>query len=135
MVKGFKDFVLRGNVVDLAVAVVIGVAFGALVSSFVGKIVTPFLNALPGAKSTGLGFSLRGGLKSQATFVDISGLINAVVVFVLTALVVYLLFVVPMNALAERRKRGVEPEPVAPAEDILLLQEIRDLLAARNGTV
>jgi large conductance mechanosensitive channel len=135
MVKGFKDFVLRGNVVDLAVAVVIGVAFGALVSSFVSKIITPVLNALPGAKSTGLGFSLRGGLKSQATFVDVSGLINAVIVFVLTALVVYLLFVVPMNTLAERRKRGVEPEPVAPAEDILLLQEIRDLLAGRNGAV
>jgi large conductance mechanosensitive channel len=135
MVKGFKDFVLRGNVVDLAVAVVIGVAFGALVTAFVTKIVTPILNALPGAKSTGLGFSLRGGAKSHATFIDISGLINAVIVFVLTALVVYLLFVAPMNALAERRKRGLEPEPVAPAEDILLLQEIRDLLASRNGAV
>jgi large conductance mechanosensitive channel len=135
MVKGFKDFVLRGNVVDLAVAVVIGVAFSALVSSFVTKIVTPVLNALPGAKSSGLGFSLRGGSKSTATFVDISGLINAIIVFVLTALVVYLLFVVPMNTLAARRKRGVEPEPVAPAEDILLLQEIRDLLASRNGAV
>ncbi len=135
MVKGFKDFVLRGNVVDLAVAVVIGVAFGALVSTFVGKIITPVLNALPGAKSTGLGFSIRGGAKQQATFVDVSGLINAVIVFVLTALVVYLLFIVPMNALAERRKRGVEPEPAAPAEDILLLQEIRDLLASRGGAV
>ncbi len=135
MVKGFKDFVLRGNVIDLAVAVVIGVAFGALVSSFVSKIVTPVLNALPGAKSTGLGFSIRGGSKSTATFVDISGLINALVVFVLTALIVYLLFVVPMNALAERRKRGLEPESDAPSEDILLLQEIRDLLASRNGAV
>jgi large conductance mechanosensitive channel len=133
MVKGFKDFILRGNVVDLAVAVVIGVAFGALVSTFVGKIVTPILNALPGAKSTGLGFSIRGGLKSQATYVDISAIINAVIVFVVTALVIYLLFVVPMNRLAERRKRGVEPEPEAPAEDILLLQEIRDLLAGRGG--
>ncbi len=51
----------------------------------------------------------------------------------LTALVVYLIFVVPMNKLAERRKRGVEPEPEAPTEDILLLQEIRDLLRARGN--
>jgi large conductance mechanosensitive channel len=135
MVKGFKDFILRGNVVDLAVAVVIGGAFGAVVSAFVGKIVTPILNALPGAKSNGLGFSIRSGKLSKPTFVDISGIINAVIVFVLTALVVYLLFVVPMNKLAERRARGVEPEPEAPAEDVLLLQEIRDLLSSRGGAV
>ena len=135
MVKGFKDFVLRGNVIDLAVAVVIGGAFAAVVASFVGKIVTPILNALPGAKSSGLGFSLRGGAKQTATFVDISGILNALVVFVLTALVVYLLFVIPMNKLAERRKSGAEPEPEAPAEDVLLLQEIRDLLKARGGAI
>jgi large conductance mechanosensitive channel len=135
MVKGFKDFILRGNVVDHAVAVVIGGAFGAVVSKFVGSIITPILNSLPGAKSSGLGFSIRGGEKSQATFVDISGIINAVIVFVLTALVVYLIFVVPMNKLAERRARGVEPEPEAPAEDVLLLQEIRDLLKARGGAI
>jgi large conductance mechanosensitive channel len=135
MIKGFKDFILRGNVVDLAVAFVIGGAFAAVVSTFVGKIITPILNALPGAKSTGLGFSLRGGQKSGATFVDISGILNAIIVFVITALVVYLIFVVPMNALAERRKRGVEPEPEAPGEDILLLQEIRDLLKARGGSI
>jgi large conductance mechanosensitive channel len=135
MVKGFRDFVLRGNVVDLAVAVVIGIAFGALVSTIVSKLVTPILNALPGAKSTGLGFSIRGGLKSASTYVDISAIINAAIVFVLTALVVYLIFVVPMNKLAERRKKGLEPEPEAPAEDVLLLQEIRDLLASRGGAV
>jgi large conductance mechanosensitive channel len=133
MVKGFKDFVLRGNVVDLAVAVVIGGAFAAVVSAFVGKIITPILNALPGAKSSGLGFSLRGGKLGSATFVDVSGIINAIIVFILTALVVYLIFVVPMNKLAERRKRGEEPEPEAPGEDILLLQEIRDLLKVRGG--
>ena len=135
MIKGFKDFILRGNVVDLAVAVVIGTAFAALVSKFVGAIITPILNALPGAKSTGLGFSLRGGVLTKATYVDISAIINAVVVFLATALVVYLLFVVPMNRLAERRKSGAEPEPEAPTEDVLLLQEIRDLLKVRGGAV
>jgi large conductance mechanosensitive channel len=135
MVKGFKDFILRGNIVDLAVAFVIGAAFAKLVSDFVGAIITPILNALPGAKTSGWGFSLRGGKLAQSTLINFSTIINAVIVFVMTALVVYLIFVVPMNKLAERRKRGEEPEPEAPAEDILLLQQIRDLLQARGGAV
>jgi large conductance mechanosensitive channel len=135
MAKGFKDFVLRGNIIDLAVAFVIGAAFAKLVSDFVGAIITPILNAFPGAKTTGWGFSLRGGDLSQSTLVNFSTIINSVIVFVITALVVYLVFVVPMNKLAERRKSGEEPEPEAPAEDILLLQQIRDLLQARGGAV
>jgi large conductance mechanosensitive channel len=135
MVKGFKDFVLRGNVIDLAVAVVIGAAFGAVVTTFVSAIIKPILNALPGASTSGLGFALRGGDKHDATFVDVSTIINAVIVFVLTALVVYVVLVLPMNKLAERRQRGVEPEPEGPTEDVLLLQEIRDLLQARGGAV
>lgn len=135
MVKGFKDFIMRGNIVDLAVAFVIGAAFAKMVADFVSAIVTPILNAFPGAKVDGWGFSLRGGELRSATFVNISVIINSVIVFVITALIVYLIFVVPMNKLAERRKRGVEPEPEAPAEDILLLQQIRDLLAARGGAV
>jgi large conductance mechanosensitive channel len=135
MVKGFKDFILRGNIIDLAVAFVIGAAFAKLVSDFVGAIITPILNALPGAKTSGWGFSLRGGDLSQSTLVNFSTIINSVIVFVITALVVYLIFVVPMNKLAERRKSGEEPEPEAPAEDILLLQQIRDLLQARGGAV
>ena len=63
MLKGFKEFILRGNVVDLAIAVVIGTAFAAVVSAFVSKIVTPIINAIPGGSSQGLGFSLRHGAK------------------------------------------------------------------------
>jgi large conductance mechanosensitive channel len=140
MLKGFRDFVLRGNVVDLAIAVVIGAAFGAVVSVFVSKIVTPIINALPGSSSQGLGFSLRHGAKFQdaktggnTTFVDISGIINAIIVFIATALVVYFIFVVPMNRLAERRRAGQIAEPEAKAEDVLLLEEIRDLLRARSA--
>jgi large conductance mechanosensitive channel len=135
MVKGFKDFVLRGNIVDLAVAFVIGAAFAKVVSDFVGAIITPIINAFPGAKSTGWGFSLRGGDLAQSTLINFSTIINSVIVFLITALVVYFVFVVPMNHLAARRKSGEEPEPEAPAEDILLLQEIRDLLQARGGAV
>ncbi len=140
MLKGFKEFILRGNVVDLAIAVVIGGAFGAVVSSFVSKIVTPIINAFPGASSQGLGFNLRTGAKfkdaktgANTTFVDISGIINAIIVFIITAAVVYFVFVVPMNKLNERRLRGKEDEPEKKAEDLLVLEEIRDLLRAQRA--
>ncbi len=132
MLKGFKDFIMRGNVIDLAIAVVIGVAFQKVVDVFVSAIITPVLNALPGASVDGWGFSLRGGDLQAATFVDLATILNALIVFLLTAAVVYFVFVVPMNKLADRRKRGVEPEPQAPSEEVLLLQEIRDELRARR---
>jgi large conductance mechanosensitive channel len=135
MVKGFKDFILRGNIIDLAIAVVIGTAFAAVIAAFGKAVIQPILSAVPGAKSQGWGFSLRGGDLAQSTFIDISGLINAIIVFLITAAVVYFVFVVPMNRLAERRKAGIEPEPEAPAEDVLLLTEIRDLLARQGGAL
>jgi large conductance mechanosensitive channel len=140
MLKGFKEFILRGNVVDLAIAVVIGTAFAAVVSAFVGKIVTPIINAFPGGNSSGLGFSLRHGAKFvgkngvNTTFVDISGIINAIIVFIITALVVYFAFVYPMNKLAERRKRGQEEAPASKSDDLLVLEEIRDLLRAQRAS-
>ncbi len=130
MLKGFKDFIMRGNVIDLAVAVVIGAAFAAIVDTVVSSIITPVLNAAGGASSEGLGFRILSG--NPETFVDISAIINAVVVFLITAAVVYFIFVLPMNRLQERRKKGEEPEPAAPAEDVILLQEIRDLLKAQQ---
>jgi large conductance mechanosensitive channel len=139
MLKGFKEFILRGNVVDLAIAVVIGTAFAAVVSAFVSKIVTPIINSIPGGSSQGLGFSIRHGAKFSkdgvnTTFVDLSGIINAIVVFIITALVVYFIFVVPMNKLAERRARGQEEAPASKADDLLVLEEIRDLLKAQRAS-
>jgi large conductance mechanosensitive channel len=141
MLKGFKEFILRGNVVDLAIAVVIGTAFAAVVNAFVSKIVTPIINAIPGGSSQGLGFSLRHGAKftdgktgANTTFVDISGIINAIVVFLVTAAVVYFIFVMPMNKLAERRRRGQEEEPASKADDLVVLEEIRDLLRAQRAS-
>ena len=133
MLKGFKEFIMRGNVVDLAVAVVIGAAFAAIVDTVVSSIVTPLLNAAGGAESEGLGFHIIAG--QGDTFVDLSAIVNAIIVFLITAAVVYFIFVVPMNRFQERRARGQEPEPEAPAEDVLLLQEIRDLLRARQGNI
>lgn len=136
MIKGFRDFVLRGNIVDLAIAVVIGTAFTAVVNTFVSSIVKPIIASFPGSSVNGWGFSLRGGSLQKSTFIDISAIINAMIVFVLTAAVVYFIFVVPMLRIQERRARGVEPEPAAVPENILLLREIRDALGARpiDGT-
>lgn len=130
MLKGFKEFVLRGNVVDLAIAVVIGAAFQKVVDTFVSAIVTPILNAMPGAKVEGWGFQLIADKPN--TLISFSTIINSVIVFLMTAAVVYFVFVMPMNKLAERRAKGKEPEPKAVSEEIKLLQEIRDELRARH---
>jgi large conductance mechanosensitive channel len=127
MIKGFKDFLLRGNIVDLAVAVVIGTAFTALVTKFTESFINPLI-AATGSTDTGqgLGFEIRDGV--QATFLDIGGFLNAVITFAITAAVVYFFVVVPMKKINEARQRGAEPEPEGPSEDIALLREIRDAL-------
>ncbi|PID97279.1 MAG: large conductance mechanosensitive channel protein MscL [Actinomycetales bacterium] len=130
MFKGFKDFIMRGNVVELAVAVVIGSAFAAVVDAFVSNIINPLLAAMGGVEAGGLGLQLvEGG--DEATFINIGAIINAFIVFLLTAAVVYFAFVLPMNKLSERRKAGQVEAPEEPSEEIVLLREIRDSLKAR----
>jgi large conductance mechanosensitive channel len=132
VLKGFKDFILRGNIVDLAVAVVVGTAFVALVAAFTESFIDPILAAVGGgAGGEGLGVQL-GEDGNAETFLDVGAFITAVITFLITAAVVYFAVVVPMKKLQELRARGREPEPVAAPEDILLLQEIRDLLAGRG---
>lgn len=125
MIKGFKDFILRGNVVDLAVAVVIGAAFGAIVTAFTEKIIQPLINAITPADSPGLGVQIVSG--KDSTYVDFAGLIGAAINFVIVAAVVYFVIVVPLNAVKARRERGQEAGPSEPT-DVELLAEIRDLL-------
>ena len=129
MVKGFKDFLLRGNVVDLAVAFVIGAAFATVIASFTEGVVQPLINSAGSAGSPALGFFIRDG--DAKTFVDLGRIITAIINFVLVAAVIYFVVVVPVSRLMERRKRGEEPEVASPSEDIVLLQEIRDLLRQR----
>ena len=128
MLKGFREFVLRGNVVDLAVAVVIGGAFAALVMVFSDSIIAPFIAALGGADASGLGFTITSG--NEATFVDIGAVLTAVIAFVITAAVVYFVFVVPMNSYQKRKKAKAGEEPEEVPADVALLTEIRDLLAS-----
>lgn len=132
MLKGFKDFIMRGNIIDLAVAVVIGSAFAAVVDVVVTSLVTPILASFGGAESNGLGFQITS---SSATLVDISAILNAFIVFVITAAVVYFIFVVPSNKFAEIRVRDQDPEPEAVAEDVQVLREIRDMLRDRDTTL
>ena len=121
MIKGFKDFLMRGNVVDLAVAVVIGTAFAKVVEAFV-TIILDLVGKIGGKPDFS---SFRPGGVSVGLF------LTALISFVIVAAAVYFMVVVPMNHLAERRKAGLEPEPEAPSEEVILLTEIRDSLRAR----
>ena len=125
--QGFKDFVSRGSAIELAVGVVIGAAFGAVVTSIVNGLIGPLISAIFGETdlSKVLSFEVNDAVFSFGL------ILNALILFLCTAAAVYFLIVLPLNALASRRKSGEEEEPAAPAEDILLLQEIRDLLANR----
>jgi large conductance mechanosensitive channel len=104
MLKGFKTFLLRGNVVDLAVAVVIGGAFGALVTALVKDLLTPLIAAIVGQPDfSAIVFTVNG---SQFLIGDF---INALLSFVLVATAIYFFIVMPMNLIAERRRRGEGP--------------------------
>jgi large conductance mechanosensitive channel len=126
MIKGFKDFLLRGNVVDLAVAVVIGAAFTAVVGQFTASFLEPLIGLVGGGGLDGGTFEVDGQVFDWAAF------LNAVITFVLTAAVVYFVVVLPMKALIERRRRGEEAGPAEPTQ-VELLVEIRDLLRAQQG--
>lgn len=128
--KGFKEFLLRGNILDLAVAVVIGTAFVALVGAFTASFINPLLAAAgTGKVGEGLGFRLRGD--DPATFVDVGAFLTAVVAFLITAAVVYFAVVVPMKSVTARLLRPSAGEPAVT--DTALLTEIRDLLARSAG--
>jgi large conductance mechanosensitive channel len=123
MLKGFKDFIMRGNVVDLAVGIVIGAAFTTLVTAFTAAFLKPLIQLLSGKKGVSAGaFYVRGVPFDWASF------INAAITFLITAAALYFLVVFPLNKLAERRARGEEPPPTAPSEEIKLLTDIRDAL-------
>ncbi|TDV45385.1 large-conductance mechanosensitive channel protein MscL [Actinophytocola oryzae] len=125
MLKGFKDFLMRGNVVDLAVAVIIGTAFTAIVTALADHFIKPLIAAFGGAEVTGLSWNIVDGNR-EATM-DFAAIITAVINFLIVAAVVYFIIVMPMKKLQERRKRGEETGPSEPS-DIELLTEIRDLL-------
>ena len=125
MLKGFKEFLLRGNVVDLAVAVVIGAAFNSVVERVVDSLINPIIGMVFQADSLdgALKFALPGG-----GAIALGAVIGAIINFVIVAAVVYFVFVLPMNKL---RKPVEEAPPGATQED--LLAEIRDLLREQGA--
>jgi len=127
MLAEFKAFLMRGNVVDLAVAVVIGAAFGLVVQAFVADIITPIIAAIFGKPDfSSLTFTINGSVFRYGDF------LNALIAFVTVAAAIFFFVVKPMNVLAARRAAGQEPEAEpAPTVDQQLLTEIRDLLKAR----
>jgi large conductance mechanosensitive channel len=129
MLKGFKDFILRGNVIELAIAVVIGTAFTTLVAAFTKNIINPVIAAAGGVEAEGLGF--RIWQDNPATFVDFGAVLTAFLTFLITAAVVYFIFVAPMNkvnSLVKSRLVTEVPEEEPIPADTALLAEIRDLL-------
>lgn len=146
MLKGFREFIMRGNVVELAIAVVIGTAFQAVVTGVVSAIIQPLVNSAGGANVNGLGFSLRHTAGAQhgsaadvlgkSTFINLSAVINAIIAFLITAAVVYFLIVMPMNRFQARRAAKAakgEPDVAPKPDDIILLEQIRDLLSQQTG--
>lgn len=104
MFKGFRQFIMRGNVMDLAVAVVIGAAFGAVISSFVTNILTPLIAAIFGKPDfSAFTVTINGGVIAYGLF------LNALVGFLLIAAAVYFFMVAPMNAWKARQARGAAP--------------------------
>jgi large conductance mechanosensitive channel len=126
VLKGFKDFLLRGNVIELAVAVVIGAAFTAVVTSFTTSLLEPLIALVAGGGENGGEFVI-----DQQHF-RWGAVVNQIITFVLTAAVIYFVVVTPMKIVVERRRRGEETGPVEPTQ-VELLVEIRDLLRAQQG--
>ena len=130
ILNGFKEFVLRGNVIDLAVAVVVGAAFTAVVKSFNDEIITPVLATVGAGDTGGWGFCVGGAdpcTADSATFIDIGAVIGVLITFLITMAVVYFIFVLPMNRAREMAR--ITPKVAETPADVLLLTEIRDLLS------
>ncbi|WP_063001857.1 large conductance mechanosensitive channel protein MscL [Nocardia mikamii] len=126
MLKGFKDFLMRGNVIELATAVVMGTAFTAIVTSVTKGIVEPLLAVVGTNGQLGLGVQLVAG--KPAAFIAIGPIISAAINFLMVATVLYFVLILPMNTLQKRFSRKKKAVPTQTE----LLIEIRDLLAGRN---
>jgi large conductance mechanosensitive channel len=119
MLKEFKNFILKGNVIDLSTGVIIGAAFGGIVKAFTDGIITPLLSLIGGDPKVPL----------KLWIFDAGMVISAILSFIITAAVVFFVIIKPANKLlAMMKKEEAAAPPAAPAADIVLLTEIRDLL-------
>ncbi|MFJ9692902.1 large conductance mechanosensitive channel protein MscL [Kitasatospora sp. NPDC101183] len=137
--KGFKEFLLRGNVVDLAVAVVIGAAFTNIVNAFVKGVINPIVGVFGTKDLASYSSCLKGPCEVSATGEVTRGILilwgsvlSAALSFLITAAVVYFILIVPMNRMAAKRKSAAEVAAEAEAKEVQLLTEIRDALVAQR---
>ncbi|GAB3531443.1 large conductance mechanosensitive channel protein MscL [Arthrobacter tecti] len=130
MLSGFKNFIMKGNVIDLAVAVVMGTAFGAVVTSLVNNVLMPLISALAGSPT----FDDFARITLNGNEIQFGVFLTAVVNFLLVAASVYFVIVLPMNRFIERRDRKLELKQEVEEVDpqIALLTEIRDSLRQRT---
>jgi large conductance mechanosensitive channel len=128
MLKGFRDFLMRGNVVDLAVAVVIGAAFGAVVAAFADDFIGGILGAIGGSPDFG-----DAGFTVNDSKIVYGSTITALIQFVIVAAAIYFVVVVPMTRLQSRLARGADAETPAPSDEAKLLTEIRDELRVQRS--
>lgn len=138
MFRGFKEFILRGNVLDLAVAVVIGAAFNAVVNSVVTSVFNPLIGAVFNASSLAKSFPLTIPTTAGGhAVIEFGAVIAALIQFLVVAVVVYFVFVMPMNVFkrrAEMRKAAGQPaDKDTPPTELEVLEQIRDLLAKGPG--
>jgi large conductance mechanosensitive channel len=122
MLKEFRDFLMKGNILELAIAVIMGIAFGMVVQSLVKNIITPIIGVIGGVDFSSEKFTINGSNFLYGQF------INDVIYFVLVAAAVFFLVVKPVNMILERVRRPEVDGPAAPTQEELLT-EIRDLLA------
>ena len=126
MLKEFKEFLMKGNIVDLAVAVVIGAAFGAVVTALVADLLTPVIAAIFGKNDfSDLTFTINDSVFKYGSF------LNALISFISIAAAVFFFVVKPMNAIQDRYGRPADEE--APSDEVVLLAEIRDALQTRGA--
>lgn len=132
VIKGFKEFIVRGNVIDLAVAVVIGAAFTAVVTSLVEHLFNPVIGAIFNADSLATAFQISiPTATGEPAVIGLGAVLAAIINFVIIAAVVYFVFVLPINKL-KGRAAGSKPEETTAPTEAELLTEIRDLLAERG---
>ncbi|MDO5720478.1 MAG: large conductance mechanosensitive channel protein MscL [Actinomycetaceae bacterium] len=129
MLKGFKQFISRGNAVDLAVGMVVGAAFTGVVNSLVEQFLDPLVAGLVGKPNFDSVLAFRIGLGDNASVVQPGAVLTALVNFLLVAFALYFFVVVPMNAWAARSASNDEPAEESPSPELSVLSEIRDILA------
>jgi len=129
MLKGFRDFLMRGNVVDLAVAVVLGAAFGAVIAAFSTDFIGGVLGAIGGNPDFG-----DAGVTVNDSKIVWGSTLTALINFVIVGAAIYFVVVIPMTKLMSLRAQGTDATTPAPSDEARLLTEIRDLLADRSRT-